>query len=231
MHHDTRTKLKSIDLIHIWCYRFKDCGREGVGQFLWEKVNKVFDYMPLAAVIDSSIFCVHGGIPRPRAGFGMHQMLTAVQKIPVPLGICKLNRSGAPFSALCMLINILYCYCWLQHHATKMNKIPMATILPWTWSGETLRAVHRCVYWDWGSSWCTDCFTRIRNTHRRNMHWTSTGSLWVGAVEMLPTSEAKPSMIFWASVWLYMECFPTPHTALPIIGDSLSTNTEERKIT
>ena len=149
MHHDTRTKLKSIDLIHIWCYRFKDCGREGVGQFLWEKVNKVFDYMPLAAVIDSSIFCVHGGIPRPRAGFGMHQMLTAVQKIPVPLGICKLNRSGTPFSALCMLTNILSC--WLQHHATKMNKIPMATISPWTWSGETLRVVHRCVYWDWGA--------------------------------------------------------------------------------
>ena len=73
------------------CPSFKDCGLEGVGQFVWEKVNKAFDYMPLAAVIDGSIFCVHGGIPRPRAGFGMHQMLTAVQNIPIPLGICKLK--------------------------------------------------------------------------------------------------------------------------------------------
>ena len=75
--------------------RFKDCGLQGVGQFVWEKVNKAFDYMPLAAVIDGSIFCVHGGIPRPRAAFGMHQMLTAVQNIPVPLGICKLKKKLA----------------------------------------------------------------------------------------------------------------------------------------
>jgi hypothetical protein len=38
---------------------------EDVGYKVWESTNQVFDRMPLAAVIDQDIFCVHGGIPRP----------------------------------------------------------------------------------------------------------------------------------------------------------------------
>ena len=35
-----------------------------LGYRIWEQANLVFDRMPLAAVIDQDIFCVHGGIPR-----------------------------------------------------------------------------------------------------------------------------------------------------------------------
>jgi hypothetical protein len=56
------------------------------GDLIWEKVNQVFDCLPFAATIDSSIFCVHGGIP-PREtslpGNRIQQML----KIPVPVKI------------------------------------------------------------------------------------------------------------------------------------------------
>jgi hypothetical protein len=38
---------------------------DDVGYRIWEACNQAFDRMPLAAVIDHSIFCVHGGIPRP----------------------------------------------------------------------------------------------------------------------------------------------------------------------
>lgn len=38
---------------------------DDVGYRVWEMCNQVFDRMPLAAVIDQDIFCVHGGIPRP----------------------------------------------------------------------------------------------------------------------------------------------------------------------
>ena len=36
-----------------------------VGYKLWDMCNLVFDRLPLAAVVDQDIFCVHGGIPRP----------------------------------------------------------------------------------------------------------------------------------------------------------------------
>ena len=38
---------------------------DNIGYRLWEACNQFFDRMPLAAVVDQDIFCVHGGIPRP----------------------------------------------------------------------------------------------------------------------------------------------------------------------
>ncbi|XP_014674733.1 PREDICTED: uncharacterized protein LOC106814873 [Priapulus caudatus] len=53
-----------------------------MGSEVWEAVNDVFDVMPIAAVVDSKIFCVHGGIPRP----SKHgSTFAAINKIPCPL--------------------------------------------------------------------------------------------------------------------------------------------------
>jgi len=38
---------------------------EEIGYKIWESTNQTFDRLPLAAVVDQDIFCVHGGIPRP----------------------------------------------------------------------------------------------------------------------------------------------------------------------
>jgi len=38
---------------------------DDLGYRVWESSNQVFDRLPLSAVIDQDIFCVHGGIPRP----------------------------------------------------------------------------------------------------------------------------------------------------------------------
>ncbi|KAK1941611.1 Serine/threonine-protein phosphatase BSU1 [Phytophthora citrophthora] len=35
------------------------------GGVVWHQLNNAFDRLPVAAVIDNDVFCVHGGIPRP----------------------------------------------------------------------------------------------------------------------------------------------------------------------
>lgn len=37
---------------------------EVLGLKLWELTNKIFDKLPVSAIIDDTIFCAHGGIPR-----------------------------------------------------------------------------------------------------------------------------------------------------------------------
>lgn len=58
-------------------------GRFGddLGYRIWEQTNQVFDRMPLAAVIDQDIFCVHGVIPRPIGGETRIQDILNVPKV------------------------------------------------------------------------------------------------------------------------------------------------------
>lgn len=67
-----------------------------MGHRVWEAINSCFDAMPLAAVIDDKLFCVHGGIPpvwllqRPNAGDvdgsqNLAGSMEAINSIPKPL--------------------------------------------------------------------------------------------------------------------------------------------------
>lgn len=59
-----------------------------MGAKVWEEVNLVFDVMPIAALIDSKIFCVHGGIAPPWLGNGYISSLDKIKKdIPDPQGM------------------------------------------------------------------------------------------------------------------------------------------------
>mmetsp|Transcript_57379 Transcript_57379/g.124714 ORF Transcript_57379/g.124714 Transcript_57379/m.124714 type:complete len:428 (+) Transcript_57379:1-1284(+) len=57
------------------------------GMSIWERVNSVFDCLPIAAIISESVFCVHGGIPAslcdPSCNPG--SLISRINAIPVPL--------------------------------------------------------------------------------------------------------------------------------------------------
>eukprot|EP00804_Cyclotella_cryptica_P010598 CCRYP_015189-RA/>CCRYP_015189-RA protein AED:0.04 eAED:0.04 QI:1585/1/1/1/1/1/4/165/641 len=46
-------------------HQCRDRFGDELGYKVWEATNQTFDRMPLSAVIDQDVFCVHGGIPRP----------------------------------------------------------------------------------------------------------------------------------------------------------------------
>lgn len=51
--------------IRSFLWQCRDRFGDELGYRVWEATNQTFDRMPLSAVIDQDIFCVHGGIPRP----------------------------------------------------------------------------------------------------------------------------------------------------------------------
>eukprot|EP00286_Rhodomonas_abbreviata_P020856 CAMPEP_0181296532 /NCGR_PEP_ID=MMETSP1101-20121128/4756_1 /TAXON_ID=46948 /ORGANISM="Rhodomonas abbreviata, Strain Caron Lab Isolate" /LENGTH=499 /DNA_ID=CAMNT_0023401407 /DNA_START=271 /DNA_END=1767 /DNA_ORIENTATION=- len=56
---------------------------ESDGYAVWEAINNFFDTLPLAASIDDSVFCVHGGIPRELCRPG--SSLDIIRSIECPL--------------------------------------------------------------------------------------------------------------------------------------------------
>lgn len=56
-----------------------------MGEVVWETCNRSFDRLPLSAVIDHDIFCIHGGIPRPVEEYDSE--IQAILAIPTETGI------------------------------------------------------------------------------------------------------------------------------------------------
>ena len=56
-----------------------------MGEEVWEECNRVFDRLPLSAVIDHDIYCGHGGFPRPVSNF--ENEVQAILAVPAVAGI------------------------------------------------------------------------------------------------------------------------------------------------
>ncbi|XP_068748492.1 uncharacterized protein [Montipora capricornis] len=52
---------------------------DDLGEEVWNAINAIFDALPLAAIVDDKIFCVHGGIPLPSQGDGL---VSSIDNIP-----------------------------------------------------------------------------------------------------------------------------------------------------
>ncbi|XP_026482460.1 serine/threonine-protein phosphatase PP1-2-like [Ctenocephalides felis] len=75
--HEVRDVQKMFTFYTECVQKFGDT----LGKDLWNAINNVFDAMPIAAVIDSKIFCVHGGIPPP----WLCPVIATINDIPIPL--------------------------------------------------------------------------------------------------------------------------------------------------
>ena len=84
-------KKSEINTINGDVLRFKagsfksQCMNYKFGEQIWAMVNEVFDCMPLAAVVDNSIFCTHGGIPRIISSGINLDILLKIENIQRPL--------------------------------------------------------------------------------------------------------------------------------------------------
>ncbi|KAI3378771.1 hypothetical protein SNEBB_010406 [Seison nebaliae] len=78
-------EIRSVqDMFHF----HDECKRKfgaSLGEHVWEEVNAAFDCMPLAALVDNKIFCVHGGIPSPGCINDYREIISGIENIQVPL--------------------------------------------------------------------------------------------------------------------------------------------------
>uniref|UniRef100_A0A1B6DPL7 Serine/threonine-protein phosphatase n=1 Tax=Clastoptera arizonana TaxID=38151 RepID=A0A1B6DPL7_9HEMI len=74
--HEDRNIQKSYSFYKECLEKFKNDG-----YLVWEMINQVFDVMPIAGIIDKSIFVCHGGIPSPSTC----PAVEVINDIPCPL--------------------------------------------------------------------------------------------------------------------------------------------------
>ena len=69
-----------------YTYRAECVNKYGdeLGQRLWELTNRIFDRLPLCAVIDGAVFCAHGGIPRSASS--LNEIAAMPKEIANPVG-------------------------------------------------------------------------------------------------------------------------------------------------
>lgn len=100
--HETRDVNSWVDHYRekSFLYQCQNRFEEELGEILWEEVNQVFDRLPLAAIIDHELFCIHGGIPRICNGHETE--IDAINSVPHVAGIMPPYKHGMSGSILYM---------------------------------------------------------------------------------------------------------------------------------
>jgi len=108
---------------------------EHLGYNVWESTNQVFDRMPLAAVIDQDIFCVHGGIPRPLDG--NNTASSSVSRIQDILSVPNVSGINPPYEHEPPSSQMVASDCiWSDPASTEQER---TCVDPHTGFGESLR--------------------------------------------------------------------------------------------
>ena len=112
-----------------YIYQCRSRFGDDIGYRIWEACNQVFDRLPLAAVVDQDIFCVHGGIPRP-----ISRESTRIQDI---LNVPKVAGINPPYEHEDDVYQQVASDCIWSDPASEEQE--MTSVDPETGYGESLR--------------------------------------------------------------------------------------------
>ncbi|KAG2194402.1 hypothetical protein INT46_002336 [Mucor plumbeus] len=82
--------MKAAMLLEFMGFMANECLAKYQNSRVWEWCCTVFDYLPLAAVIDGSVFCVHGGLSPELPSIDSIRTLFRMQELPQNGGHCDL---------------------------------------------------------------------------------------------------------------------------------------------
>lgn len=102
---------------------YDECLRKYGSASVWGLFTDLFDYLPLAAVIENQIFCPHGGLSPSIETLDQIRTLERVQEIPHEGPICDLMWSDPEERYSGMIKSRLGCravkQCYCRKHALK----------------------------------------------------------------------------------------------------------------
>ncbi|ORZ02357.1 serine/threonine specific protein phosphatase [Syncephalastrum racemosum] len=85
----TRGNHESRNVTRVYGF-YDECLAKYQSSKVWEWCCTVFDYLPLAALVDGSIFCVHGGLSPELPSVDSIRTLFRMQELPQTGGPCDL---------------------------------------------------------------------------------------------------------------------------------------------
>jgi len=90
--HILRGNHESRQITQVYGF-YDECMRKYGSDNVWKMLTDVFDYLPLAAIVDQEIFCVHGGLSPSIDSLDYIRTLERVQEIPLDGPMCDLMWS------------------------------------------------------------------------------------------------------------------------------------------
>lgn len=69
---------------------YDECLRKYGNANIWKNLTDTFDFLPLTAIVENQLFCLHGGLSPSLNSLDMIRQLERVQEIPSEGGMCDL---------------------------------------------------------------------------------------------------------------------------------------------
>ncbi len=105
--------MQAADINALFGFRMECIERLGEkqGVFAWNRINSMFNWLPLAALIEDRIICMHGGEnsqqPYPSSIFSIYRN----SALSLLTGVCRRGNGKRNY--------LLWCFAWKDHLAVQ----------------------------------------------------------------------------------------------------------------